>query len=158
MTHKKQTSIGIIYGSSTGNTNRFAELLKKELDTSETETTLQDVRNIQPQELLNFDFILLGCSTWENGELQMDFIPFEKEMGKLNLSGKKAAVFGPGDKIHLNFFCTAVDILNNRLQQCGAEIMVKPLKLDILDLNYPMLIKEWTSKILASVVPAKTSS
>ena len=46
-------------------------------------------------------------------------------MANISLKGKKAAVFGPGDKENYSdTFCKAVDILENRLKEFGAEIVI----------------------------------
>ena len=50
-------------------------------------------------------------------------------MEGVELKGKKAAVFGPGDSSY-SLFCEAVDILEKRLKECGAEIIIDSLKID----------------------------
>ncbi len=88
-----------------------------------------NVTAISPSDLTDYDLILMGCSTWGEGELQDDFIPFEEGMKGIDLTGKHAACFGPGDS-SFTLFCEAVDILENRLESCGAKIIVECLKID----------------------------
>ena len=123
------TKVVLIYGSTTGNTEALSKSVEKGLKTSGLDVSLRNVTEVHPGELKNGEGIILGCSTWGEGELQDDFIPFEEEMKKIELKGKKAAVFGPGDSSY-PLFCKAVDILEERLKECGAEIIVDSLKID----------------------------
>ena len=60
---------------------------------------------------------------------QMNFLDFYDEMESINLSGKKAAVFGSCDSGYPNFGA-AVDILMEKLRERGAEVYPKGLKVD----------------------------
>ena len=121
----------LIYGSTTGNTETLSRTVAEGLRNSETDVSVKDVNKAHPEELKDYDGIVLGCSTWGAGELQDDFVAFEEGMSKLRLAGKKAAVFGPGDsETYEDTFCAAVDILEDRLKNCGAEIVVDSLKID----------------------------
>ena len=119
----------VIYGSTTGNTETLSKYVGEGLKASGAEVMVKNVTESGPEELKDYDVIVLGCSTWGDGELQDDFISFEKEMRKIRLNGKKGAVFGPGDSIYPQF-CKAVDILEERLKSCGAEIIIDSLKID----------------------------
>lgn len=121
----------LIYGSTTGNTETLAEGVVLGLKRSATEVTVKDVTEVDVDKLLDYDVIVLGSSTWGDGELQDDFVDFYDKMGKVLLTGEKAAVFGPGDKKnYLDTFCKAVDILEDRLKECGAEIVIEGFKVD----------------------------
>ena len=90
-------SIAIVFGSTTGNTEFAASMIKDELGSHVT--LFEDVADIQPQDLLAHDVLLLGCPTWHIGELQDDWEIFLPEMNGLDLSGKKVAFFGMGDAV-----------------------------------------------------------
>jgi flavodoxin I len=119
----------LIYGSTTGNTEVLSESVRKGLKAAGIDVSVKNVTDAGPRELPDYDGIILGCSTWGEGELQDDFIAFEEEMRKIKLNGKKAAVFGPGDSSY-SLFCEAVDILERRLKECGARIIIDSLKID----------------------------
>lgn len=119
----------IIYGSTTGNTETLSGYIKNGLKASGADVLAKNVSEANPKELNDYDGIILGCSTWGDGELQDDFISFEEVMKEAELSGKKAACFGPGDSMYPQF-CKAVDILEKRLESCGAEIISEALKID----------------------------
>ena len=123
------TKVVLIYGSTTGNTEALSKPVEKGLKTAGLDVSVRNVTEVHPGDLEDSEGIILGCSTWGEGELQDDFIPFEEEMGKIDLQGKKAAVFGPGDSSY-SLFCEAVDILEKRLKECGAEIIIDSLKID----------------------------
>jgi flavodoxin I len=121
--------IGIIYGSTMGSTQSMSERIGDTLAKTGHEVSVNNVQNVQPDAMRKYDILLLGCSTWGDGELQEDFIRFEEKMKSTDLAGKKAAVFGPGDTSYPQF-CKAVDILEENLAACGAKIMVESLKID----------------------------
>lgn len=77
--------------------------------------------------------------------MQDDFVSFKDGMKEVKLNGKKAACFGPGDSSYPQF-CKAVDILEERLKECGGEIVLDSLKID--GEVEPRLeeAKEWGSK------------
>ncbi|AAM06078.1 flavodoxin [Methanosarcina acetivorans] len=140
----------IVYGSSTGNTEILAEEIKGTLEKYDGKVKLMEVTDLHPTDLANYDTILLGCSTWGDGELQDDFIPFEEEMEGVDLKGKKAACFGPGDST-FPLFCNAVDLLEEKLKSCGAQIIVEGLKIDG-DVDYQLdKAEEWANEVAQAV-------
>ena len=119
----------IIFGSTTGNTEVLAQSVASGLEEGELEVTMSNVTTTKVDDLSNFDLIVFGSSTW-NG-LHEDFEDFYQQMASLSLTGKKAAVFGPGDKENYpDAFCESVDMLEERLKQCGADIVTESLKID----------------------------
>ena len=77
--------IGIFYGSSTGNTETAAELISENF--SEHDCTVQDVSSIEPDDLLGYDFLILGISTWYVGEAQDDWIDLLDDMEGMDFNG-----------------------------------------------------------------------
>ncbi|MCK5450898.1 MAG: flavodoxin [Candidatus Omnitrophica bacterium] len=139
--------IGIIYGSMLGSTQSMSQKIADIFGKTEHEVNVSNVQNVQPKIMLDYDVILLGCSTWGDGVLQDDFISFEENMKEVDLSGKKAAVFGPGDSTYARF-CEAVDILDEKLIKCGAEIIHESLKIDG-DVESQMdKVKDWTEGVM----------
>ena len=124
----------IIFGSSTGNTETLAQSVSLGLKEDGVEVTVKNVTGASVEELADYDVVVLGASTWYDGELQDDFVSFYDKMANLSLAGKKAAVFGPGDKEgYPDFFCAAVDMLGKRLEECGADLVATSLKIDAAD-------------------------
>ncbi len=116
----------ILYGSTTGNTEMVAEQVMEHLQ--DHDVNLQDAADASPEELTEYDVLVLGSSTWDDGKLQQDFRDFVDGLN-VDLSGKKAAVFGLGDSTYPDF-CKAAPILKNTFTDLGAEMIVDPLKID----------------------------
>ncbi len=135
----------IVYGSTTGNTEEVANYVANGLQNN-FEVTIKNVTETTPEELQEYDLIVLGSSTWNEGQLQDDFTPFYEQMDNINLSGKKAAVFGCGESIY-EHFCTAVDILEKKLKDVGATVEVESYKIDGDIGPHLQQVQEWASKI-----------
>ncbi len=119
----------LIYGSTMGNTETLSGYVTSGLKKGGIEVTVKNVTEVSIDELANYDIIVLGCSTWGDGKLQDDFIDFYEKMNEVKLDGKKAACFGPGDSVYPQF-CKAVDMLEEKLKECGAEILLENFKVD----------------------------
>ena len=87
---------GIFYGSSTGNGQIIANIIRKKLGVRNTDVF--DVAEAKISDLLSYDNIIMGISTWGNGEMQEDWEEFVKELDTVNLSDKKIAIYGLGDQ------------------------------------------------------------
>ncbi|MBD3280046.1 flavodoxin [Candidatus Dojkabacteria bacterium] len=136
----------VVYGSTTGNTEEVANYVVNGLKDAGHAVTLKNVMDANPGELKDYDLVALGSSTWNEGELQDDFIPFYEQMDEVDLKGKKAIVFGCGESIYDNF-CTAVDILEKKLKELGAEIVADSFKIDGDIGEYLPKVQEWASKV-----------
>ena len=66
----------LIYGSTIGNTEILSKSVEEGLKISEVEVKVKNVETAGVEELKDYDAIILGCSTWGEGELQDDFITF----------------------------------------------------------------------------------
>lgn len=121
----------LIYASMSGNTERMAEVVSEGIRETGAELEIIDIMNgTNAMDLLDYDGILLGSYTWGDGELPDDYLDFYEELDELDLSGKKAAVFGSGDTGY-NYFCAAVDILMEKLKERGADVFPDTIKVDI---------------------------
>ncbi|NLU50856.1 MAG: flavodoxin [Syntrophomonadaceae bacterium] len=137
----------IVYGSTTGNTETLSRALEEEL-AQRFEVTRKDVIDTDPHEVLNYDLIVLGSSTWSDGELQEDFQDFYEEMDTIDLAGKKVAVFGPGDSNWDDSFCKAVDILEAKARERRATLVAPGFKWDgEIDDQALTEIKKWGTQL-----------
>lgn len=116
----------ILYGSTTGNTEMVAEQIMSCLE--EHEVDLQDVADASQEDLASYDLLVVGASTWDDGKLQQDFRDFVDGLD-VDLSDKKAAVFGLGDSTYPDF-CKAAPILEQIFTNLGAKLVVDALKID----------------------------
>ena len=136
----------LIYGSTSGNTETLSKSIEEGLKNSGIDILVKNVAELNPEELKDYDGIVLGCSTWGMGELQDDFVDFEEGMKGMDLSGKKAACFGPGDSSYPQF-CEAVNMLEKDLEDCGAEIIIDSLKVDGDVESKLDEVKDWGEKV-----------
>ncbi len=135
----------IVFGSTTGNCETMAGTIKSIIVDAE----LKNVTDCEVAELVEYDTILLGSSTWGDGELQDDIIDFEKSLTEIDLTDKKAGTFGCGDSDGwADTFCDAVDILEKKLKDCGAEIVVDGFKADGDVDDTEDALKEWAGKFV----------
>jgi flavodoxin I len=116
----------IIYGSTTGNTEMVAGTIKEQLTSHNP--VLQDVSDTSPEDLTKYDVLVLGASTWDEGLLQQDFRDFVTGLN-VDLSGKKLAIFGLGDKNYTNF-CESASILETVFVKLGGEKIIESMKID----------------------------
>ena len=138
----------VIYGTTTGNTEEAAGLVKSSLERKGFQVNIADVANTGVGQVKDFDLVLLGCSTWGDGDLQDDFWGFYEKMDSANFSGKKTAVFGCGDSdMYPDTFCFAVDQIERKLNECGAELVADGLKIDGDVISSSEEIKSWAGKI-----------
>jgi flavodoxin I len=114
-------SIGIFYGSSTGNTEDAAEQIAQALGAEATE-----ISSATEDDILELDSIVFGVSTWGTGDLQDDFEDFMSTLEGMDFSGKKVAVFGLGDQENYpDTFVDAIGIVAKAVQSAGGTIVGK---------------------------------
>ena len=115
-------SLGIFYGSTTGNTERMARRVAALL--GDRVGLIKDVKVATAQDIASCDRLILGTSTWDEGHLQEDWAEFVKVLGSVDLAGKKVAIFGLGDQQYFpSFFCDSVGSLRDLVRSKGAEVI-----------------------------------
>ncbi|WP_319584202.1 flavodoxin [uncultured Pseudodesulfovibrio sp.] len=122
----------IVYGSTTGNTESVADAIGKFLVSNGSEVVARNAADVAVEDMADgFDAVLLGCSTWgdDSIELQDDFIPVFDDLDKAGLNGKKVGVFGCGDSSY-EYFCGAVDAIEEKAEELGAVLLGDTLKID----------------------------
>lgn len=116
----------IIYGSTTGNAASAAESIAAKLG---SDATVKEVSAASKSDLDDFDNIILGSSTWGDGELQDDWYDAVETLKKADLSGKKVALFGCGDSAsYTDTFCSAMGIIYEAV--AGATVVGKGISTD----------------------------
>ena len=139
----------IIYGSTTGNTESVAETAARTLRAKGLKTSVKDVTEASLDDLnQGHDLILFGSSTWGDDDIEMqeDFAEFMETMEGVDLSGKKMAVFGCGDSTYTHF-CGAVDYIQRKVEDLGAEVLIPGLKIDGDPSDAREEIEEWAESL-----------
>jgi len=118
--------IGIFYGSTSGVTEEIAEKIRDKIgeDLCDLHNMAEDFDSVD--DLLKYDYLLLGCSTWGAGEVQNDWREplFDMEVDKPDFSGKTIALFGPGDcEGHSKHFVGALGTLYDQFTALGAKLV-----------------------------------
>ncbi|MBE9143022.1 flavodoxin FldA [Planktothrix mougeotii] len=113
--------IGLFYGTQTGNTQTIAELIQKELGGAVV-VDLQDVSDADVRDFDNYECIIIGCPTWNMGELQADWEGLYDELDAVDFNGKKVAYFGAGDQVgYADNFQDAMGILEEKIASLGGK-------------------------------------
>ena len=119
------TPIGLFYGSDTGFTELVAGLIKDEFDTVAPDViTVHNIAETPVKKMLDYDYLIIGCPTWDIGQLQDDWDAVYLVLDALDLSGKKMAIFGLGDQYgYPESFCDAIGILGRKFIKQGADLV-----------------------------------
>lgn len=114
--------VGIFFGSSSGVTRGAAELLADEFKGAELIDMEEDFDGIEQFE--DFDVLLIGSSTWGQGDPQRDWVDplYELDNERPDMDGKKVAFFGAGDqKTHGEHFLSALGKMHDLFTSLGAS-------------------------------------
>lgn len=110
----------IFYATSTGNSQEIAHKIAKELGGIE----VFDLSNVDVSKMDSYDKLILGGSTWGDGELNDDWEDIWADFCKLDLSSKTIALFGLGDQeSYSDEFCSALGIIYEEVKRAGAKII-----------------------------------
>ncbi len=113
------TVVGLFFGTQTGNTETIAEQIQTELG-GESVVTLVDVANAEASDLNQYDCLIIGCPTWNIGEMQSDWEGLYDEIDTVDFKGKMVAYFGPGDQVgYADNFQDAMGILEAKISSLG---------------------------------------
>ena len=114
--------IGLFYGSTTCYTEIAAEKIQATIGSELVE--LHNIKDCALTECLDYDFIILGISTWDYGELQEDWESIWLDINALNLTGKTVALYGMGDQIgYTDWFQDALGMLHEQVSAQGATLI-----------------------------------
>ena len=116
---------GIFVGSTMGDTMDAAELIAKQVRREAgVQVPLFDVEGLDLSAMLDFDLILIGCSTWDIGQLQASWDRQFDAFRELDLSGKLVGFFGAGDQVFYDdTYQDAIGILADAAEDAGARLI-----------------------------------
>lgn len=120
---------GVFYGSTTGTTESVARMIANKLGISSGD--VYDVSKLTADVAGSYEALILGTSTWGDGELQDDWYDSIKVLKGMDLSGKTVALFGCGDsESYADTFCDGMGILFNELKDSGCRFIGAVLDAD----------------------------
>ena len=114
------SAIGMFIGSTTGKTESVAELIQAEFG-GEDVVKIHDISDCDASDLQGYEKLILGCPTWNIGDLQSDWEEFyEGDLEEVDFAGKKVAYFGTGDQCdYPDNFQDAIGILEEKVTAQG---------------------------------------
>ncbi|NDJ25036.1 flavodoxin FldA [Nostoc sp. B(2019)] len=114
------SKIGLFYGTQTGRTESIAEMIRDEF--GDDVVTLHDISQAETTDFDDYQCIIIGCPTWNIGELQSDWEGFFPDLDEINFNGKAVAYFGAGDQAgYADNFQDAIGILEEKISQLGGK-------------------------------------
>lgn len=119
----------LVYASMTGTTRDMADSVVEGLLESCVAVEVKEAIDTSASDLDVYDNVVFGLYTWGDGDLPDEFLDLYDEMRDMDLSGKRAAVFGCGDSSY-RYFAVAGDMLSKRLENRGAAVMQRTVKAD----------------------------
>lgn len=113
---------GIFYGSTTGTTESVARLIADKLGIAPAD--VHEVTQLDTALAESYEALILGTSTWGDGELQDDWYDGLKVLQGAHLFGKIVALFGCGDsESYSDTFCDAMGLLYEGLKDSGCTFV-----------------------------------
>lgn len=114
--------IGIIWGSDSGDTEDTTMTMEGKLTSYDLEVI--NVAEASVEDFRKFDLLILGISTWYDGDLQSDWEDFFPTFEKIDFTNKRVAIFGLGDQYGYDeYFIDGVGILAKEILKNGGEVI-----------------------------------
>lgn len=117
-------SVGLFFGSDTGNTEHIAKIIQKQL--GKTLIDVHDIAKSTKEEIAEFDLLMFGIPTWYYGEAQCDWDDFFPELEEIDFNDKLVAIFGCGDQEdYAEYFLDAMGMVRDIVEARGAILIGK---------------------------------
>ncbi|MFZ3578415.1 flavodoxin [Virgibacillus sp. DJP39] len=122
----------ILYASGTGNTELLAEAMVAHLKANNCQVRMKtfDLDSIDVDEIFEYDAVLIGTYTWDDGELPYEVEDFYDDLEDVDVTGKVFGVFGSADSFY-DTYGGAVDLIADRLEKSGGRLVTERLKVDL---------------------------
>lgn len=150
----------LIFATSTGSTIDVTHCIASEFSQKDKEITVINALNVKPEEINDYDLIILGSSTWGEGELPEAFTRLVEKLSSHKFTDKKFAVFGLGDATY-TYFCGAADHLENFVKQVEGKLIVPTLKIDNFYFNEKQeipKIQKWAKEVIKNLESVNTTT
>ncbi|MDD4646296.1 MAG: flavodoxin [Bacteroidales bacterium] len=119
--------IAILYGPTGGNTERAARMIAGafgELSTELIPVKEAGGKDLSPYLGIIFGGPTVGSNTWADSNQRNDWDLFLTQLHKMNLHGKKCAVFGLGDHVSYSFyFVDDIGVMADRILETGGTLI-----------------------------------
>lgn len=126
----------LFYGTQTGNTTGVAEQIQAALGTDLVSEVVQ-IYTAKPDQFAGCDFLVLGGSTWGDGELTDDWVDFWPQMDKIDFTGVKVALFALGDQFGYGHnFVSSMRIMYDKVVARGATVVATQIPNEGFDFSH----------------------
>ncbi len=113
--------IGLFYNTEATKTAEAGKKIREAL--VDIPVDVISIENAGLKDFEVYDFLILGVSTWFDGELPTSWDELLPGLKTLNLKNKKIAIFGLGDQVNYpDNFADAIGILADTFEACGATV------------------------------------
>ena len=138
----------LIYSFNSKHTTKIAEMIFSAFDDKNIEKV--NVEDISDKNFLIYDQLIIGTSTWFDGELPNYWDEFVPAIEDMDLKSKTIAIFGLGDqKNYAENFADAVGILAKLFIKQGAKLIGKT---KIEGYEYESSLAESEGKFLGLII------
>ena len=120
--------IGLFYAANAVKTSQIAKKIREALGTEYVD--IIPAEQAWGNDFEAYDNLIVGVSTWFDGELPTYWDELIPELETLDLKGKRVALFGLGDQVNYpDNFVDGLGILGDAFEKAGAALVgLLPLK------------------------------
>jgi sulfite reductase (NADPH) flavoprotein alpha-component len=146
--HVERPRLLIAFGSQSGNAESLAKRLGKEASSRGFTARVAGLDSVQPAQLLEDRNVLVITSTWGEGDMPDNAVPFWDKLNQNGsspkLDGVRFSVLALGDKNYGDTFCLAGRKLDDRLAELGGTRVHPRVDCDV-DFDEPA--KQWSEGV-----------
>jgi len=126
------SKIFMVYASQTGNTEMVTDILEEQLIRQGHEVVVKsfDFDDIPMEALADYDAVLVGTYTWDDGELPYEVEDFYIEMEDIDITNHIFGVYGSADSFY-DTYGGAIELVWDHAKHLGATLVDEPLKIDL---------------------------
>jgi flavodoxin len=141
--------IQIMYGSVTGNSRIVAERLQNILEELGYSSEIHTLFGFTAEKIDSGSKYIFILSTWSKGTLNENTVGFYESLYKSSLTGLNYGLIGLGEmKYGDEYFCKAVDIIQEEFDKLGANSLTKSMRVEDYDGISDEKLSEWVNSIL----------
>lgn len=122
----------MVYASQSGNTEQITDIIAHYLQSGghDVEVKSFDFDDIDVDGLQEYDAVLIGTYTWDDGEMPYEVEDFYIDLKDADLTGIITGVYGSADSFY-DTFGGAIDLVWNCFTHLGATVIEEKLKIDL---------------------------
>ena len=120
----------IVFASMTGNNEDMAEILSENLEDLGFDVESTDISFADASSFEEADLCVVVTYTYGEGVMTDELKDFYDQLKQLDLTDKKFAVMGSGDKTYKDHFCENVFDFEKVFKEIGATEVTKPVTIE----------------------------